>query len=145
MLRGWSILHPGATEPAGVIKEEAGEMPPAVVDLISSDSSSDESESSSTASSESVTERELKVAKRDKDTEWERPLTWVHKKSQVRHLVRFTTGSGSKIFMRGRASSGVFVQATSQEPPGAGAACPHGGKHSKQVSQPMGLPVQGGP
>ena len=90
-----------------------------IIDVASSDSLSDESGesgSSTSTSTESASEREPKFAKGVPVEDWEMPLTWVHKRSQVRHLARFTTGSGSKIFMCGRASSSVFIQASPARP-----------------------------
>ena len=101
------------------VKVEPQKVSDRVIDVLSSDSSSDESgesSASSATSTESTAEREPKFARPAPLEDWEMPLTWVHKRSQVRHLARFTTGSGSKIFMCGRASSSVFIQASPARP-----------------------------
>ena len=62
----------------------------------------------------------------------------VHKESQVQYLVRFYSQEASQRPLCGRTSSSVLfrIQQTCHEPLGAGAACPHGGKHSKQHADP---------
>ena len=110
---------PAPAAAASEVKIEPPRVSDHVIDVLSSDSSSDESGgsgASSSTSTESPAEREPKFARPAPLEDWEVPLTWVHKRSQVRHLARFTTGSGSKIFMCGRASSSVFVQASPARP-----------------------------
>ena len=110
---------PASVAAASEVKVELPRASGIVIDVLSSDSSSDESggsNGSSSTSTESPAEREPKFARATPLEDWEMPLTWVHKRSQVRHLARFTTGSGSKIFMCGRASSSVFIQASPARP-----------------------------